>query len=91
MLEKSEREQIIALIHQEVVPAIGCTEPIAVALFVAKATAILKNTIFYRTAIIHKKRGGWKSAPFRILKGYYFLKPNFSISARYLSMSVFFR
>ena len=41
MLEKSEREQIIALIHQEVVPAIGCTEPIAVALCVAKATEIL--------------------------------------------------
>ncbi|WP_177603891.1 L-serine ammonia-lyase, iron-sulfur-dependent, subunit alpha [uncultured Phocaeicola sp.] len=43
MLEKSEREQIIALIHQEVVPAIGCTEPIAVALCVAKATEILNN------------------------------------------------
>lgn len=43
MLEKSEREQIIALIHQEVVPAIGCTEPIAVALCVAKASEILKN------------------------------------------------
>lgn len=43
MLEKSEREQIIALIHQEVVPAIGCTEPIAVALCIAKASEILKN------------------------------------------------
>lgn len=43
MLEKSEREQIIALIHQEVVPAIGCTEPIAVALCVAKASEILNN------------------------------------------------
>ena len=43
MLEKSEREQIIALIHREVVPAIGCTEPIAVALCVAKASEILKN------------------------------------------------
>ena len=38
---KQEREQIIALIHQEVVPAIGCTEPIAVALCVAKATEAL--------------------------------------------------
>lgn len=43
MLEKSEREQIIALIHQEVVPAIGCTEPIAVALCVARASKILNN------------------------------------------------
>lgn len=45
MLEKSEREQIIALIHREVVPAIGCTEPIAVALCVAKASEILKTDI----------------------------------------------
>lgn len=30
MIAKSEREQIIALINREVVPAIGCTEPIAV-------------------------------------------------------------
>lgn len=43
MLEKSEREQIIVLIHQEVVPAIGCTEPIAVALCVARASEILNN------------------------------------------------
>ena len=38
---KSEREQIIDLIQKEVVPAIGCTEPIAVALCVAKATEVL--------------------------------------------------
>ena len=41
MITKSEREQIIALINREVVPAIGCTEPIAVALCVAKATETL--------------------------------------------------
>ena len=41
MIEKSEREQIIALIKREVVPAIGCTEPIAVALCVARATELL--------------------------------------------------
>ena len=41
MIAKSEREQIIALINREVVPAIGRTEPIAVALCVAKATETL--------------------------------------------------
>ena len=34
-------EQIIALIKREVVPAIGCTEPAAVSLCVAKATELL--------------------------------------------------
>ena len=37
----SERTSIIELIRREVIPAIGCTEPIAVALCVAKATEIL--------------------------------------------------
>lgn len=41
MLTKSTRDQIIALIHREVVPALGCTEPIAVALAVTKAREIL--------------------------------------------------
>jgi L-cysteine desulfidase len=41
IITKPEREQIIALIKREVVPAIGCTEPIAVALCVAKATETL--------------------------------------------------
>ena len=41
IMQKEEREQIIALIQREVVPAIGCTEPIAVALCVARATELL--------------------------------------------------
>lgn len=41
IIARPEREQIIALIKREVVPAIGCTEPIAVALCVAKATETL--------------------------------------------------
>ncbi len=41
MLEKKTREEIISLIKREVVPAIGCTEPAAVALCVAKATELL--------------------------------------------------
>lgn len=41
MLEEHIRKQIIRLIHQEVVPAVGCTEPMAVALCTAKATEML--------------------------------------------------
>ena len=41
MLNKETRDRIVALIKREVVPAIGCTEPIAVALCVAKATETL--------------------------------------------------
>lgn len=40
-MEKQVREQIIALVRSEVVPAVGCTEPIAVALCVARATETL--------------------------------------------------
>ena len=41
MINVEERARIIALVKREVVPAIGCTEPIAVALCVAKATETL--------------------------------------------------
>ena len=41
MFDKHERDCIIGLIKREVVPAIGCTEPIAVALCVARATELL--------------------------------------------------
>lgn len=41
MIDKIEEQKIIDLIKREVVPAIGCTEPTAVSLCVAKATEIL--------------------------------------------------
>ena len=41
MLPKETRQQIIDLVHREVVPAIGCTEPMAVALCTARATELL--------------------------------------------------
>lgn len=40
-MDNTERQKIIDLVKREVVPAIGCTEPIAVALCVARATEIL--------------------------------------------------
>lgn len=53
-MTETERQQIIALIKREVVPAIGCTEPIAVALCVAKATETL--------GAVPKKINVWLSA-----------------------------
>ncbi|MDE6116759.1 MAG: L-serine ammonia-lyase, iron-sulfur-dependent, subunit alpha [Duncaniella sp.] len=41
MIKEDRRGKIISLIKREVVPAIGCTEPVAVALCVAKATELL--------------------------------------------------
>ena len=38
MIEKELRDRIIAMVHREVIPAIGCTEPMCVALCTAKAT-----------------------------------------------------
>ena len=41
MLDKNTRTQILSLINKEVVPAVGCTEPMAVALCTARATETL--------------------------------------------------
>ena len=80
MIAKSEREQIIALINREVVPAIGCTEPIAVALCVAKATEALgcrpEKIQALLSANILKNASGWKLFILRssfFIKFFYFL------------------
>ena len=44
MIEESERKRIIELIGREVVPAIGCTEPAAVALCTARAAEMAGRT-----------------------------------------------
>lgn len=41
MLPVETRREIIALINREVIPAMGCTEPVAVSLCTAKATEVL--------------------------------------------------
>ena len=41
MLSSDKRKAIIDLVNREVIPAIGCTEPIAVSLCVARATEML--------------------------------------------------
>lgn len=43
MITPSDYKAILDLMHRQVVPAIGCTEPIAVALCVAKATELLQS------------------------------------------------
>jgi len=52
MIDKDTRERIIGLIHQEVVPAIGCTEPMCVALCTAKATEKLGRLPEHITALL---------------------------------------
>ena len=44
-MKKEEIDTILALIKREVVPAIGCTEPVAVALAVAKAKEVLNEKV----------------------------------------------
>lgn len=44
MINPEERRQIAGLVRRQVVPAIGCTEPICVALAVARATELLGTT-----------------------------------------------
>jgi len=45
MLNDEEKRSIMALLHEQVVPAIGCTEPMAVALCVARATELLNAAL----------------------------------------------
>ena len=52
MIEEKTREQIIALMRREVVPAVGCTEPMAVALCVARATEALGSKPEKITALL---------------------------------------
>ena len=58
----TETQKIINLIKQEVIPAIGCTEPIAVSLCTAKATELLgekpeKIELFLSANIIKNAMG----------------------------------
>jgi len=52
MIEQETRRRIIALVRREVVPAIGCTEPMCVALCTAKATEQLGCRPEHITALL---------------------------------------
>lgn len=61
-MNETEKKQIIALVKREVIPAIGCTEPIAVALAVAKAGETLgslpeKITVYLSANILKNAMG----------------------------------
>jgi len=57
------KQEIIDLIHREVKPALGCTEPIAVALAVAKAVEIIEENC---PSVISTERSEWRDlAPWR--------------------------
>jgi len=64
-MEKKLYDEIIALAKKEVIPAIGCTEPIAVSLCVAKAKEILgykpEKIKVYLSANVLKMRWEWVS------------------------------
>jgi len=50
MIDKETRQRIIQLVKHEVVPAIGCTEPMCVALCTARATELLGRRPAHITA-----------------------------------------
>jgi L-cysteine desulfidase len=52
MIDQETRQQIIALVKSEVVPAIGCTEPMCVALCTARATEMLGCRPEHITALL---------------------------------------
>ena len=52
MIDQETRQRIIALVKREVVPAIGCTEPMCVALCTARATELLGCQPEHITALL---------------------------------------
>lgn len=55
MFTNDEQQAILALLHREVVPAIGCTEPMAVALCVARATELLNAALASATKVVPER------------------------------------
>ena len=55
-MTETERRQIIALVKSEVIPAIGCTEPIAVALCVATVSYTHLSTTWSLRTVSHGAR-----------------------------------
>ncbi|MDD3189642.1 MAG: serine dehydratase subunit alpha family protein, partial [Fermentimonas sp.] len=62
MLTAKDRKEIRSLMQQEIIPAVGCTEPIAVSLCTARATEVLgeitdKVDVYLSTNILKNAMG----------------------------------